>query len=301
MEQGQGEATASTDSKQRAGIRGRLLVLGLVSLMAVVAALGFALTRGNTDGDTEQDAIADLPTPHSITRGGVSYEVGLTSPAGASTNANDPQSVTVYALDIEHPEDPNCSWIDPQARVAAETPDEVRIATFHYSVRRDADDGVQMCGYGTDGSTSGYSAMELHLDSPLGERRLIDEMSGEVIGVLDPHYVPSPAYVPAGYRQAALMHFTPEHGFVALRQFHDRRNGSSLEIRVRSSTAWSRSGKVLSRDRISDADATVTEEDYQRCVSWSPRVGLVAEVCSLTVFLAPLELLRIAKSIAPLD
>lgn len=300
MEQRQGDAAAPVISNRNGGNRGRLLLLGLMSLVVVIATVGYALTRGDDDGGTGQDADEALPTPHSITRDGVTYEIGLASPAGASTDAGNLLAVTVYALDIESPDDPDCSWIDPQARVVAETPDEVRIATFDYSTRADADEGERMCGYSTtNDSASMYKAMELRLAQPLGDRRLVDERSGDVIGVLDARYSPSPRYIPDGYEQTLVMHFTPEDGFVALRQFRDRASGSSLEVHVRSATAWSLSGRVIAEDEVAAAEATVTEEDHQRCVSWSPRPGLVAEVCSLTEFLGPGELLRIARSIPP--
>lgn len=299
MEQRQGDAAAPATSNRKGGNRGRLLLLGLTSLVVVIAALGYVLTRDD-DGDPGQDANGDLPTPHSITRDGVTYEIGPASPAGASTDARNPLTVTVYALDIESPDDPDCSWVDPQARVVAEAPGEVRIATFDYSTRADADEGERMCGYSTtNDSASMYKAMKLRLAQPLGDRRLVDERSGDVIGVLDAGYSPSPRYIPAGYEQTLVMHFTPEDGFVALRQFRDRASGSSLEVQVRSATAWSRSGTVIAAAEVATAEATVTEEEYQRCVSWSPRPGLVAEVCSLTEFLAPRELLRIARSIPP--
>ena len=74
---------------------------------------------------------------------------------------------------------------------------------------------------------------------------------------------------------------------------------NSLRFRTtRQNIRSASSGAVLSRDQVDGHEATVTEEDYQRCVSWTPRAGLVAEVCSLgSSFLPAQELLRVARSV----
>jgi hypothetical protein len=270
-----------------------------LGIALVAAGLGYVLISGEYPWDREQASASDesLPTPRSITRGGVTYKVGPTSPAGATLDPSDPRVLTLYAMDVEAPHQPECSWLDPQARIVEESSDVVRIATFHYSLP--IDDGEEtICSFTISGAdaASQYDAMTLRLRDALGERRLIDERSGEDIGLLDPKYTPTPTYLPAGYQRSMVSHFTPQDSFVALGQYSHRPKASTLEIQVRSTTAWAQLGTVVARDRVADSDAVVTEEDYQRCVSWSPRAGLVAEVCSLGTFLAPSELLRIAES-----
>lgn len=277
----------------------RWVVAGIALLTTAVAAAGLVVTLG---GDDDEPADV-LPSPRSITRDGVTYDVGLTAPAAATLDPADPRAVTIYAFAAEHPEQPECATLEPQARVVEETATTVRIATYAYAVPVEGDEPVS-CFF-TSEPGADYRAMTVRLREPLGERRIVDEKSDEDIGRLDPAYEPTPTYVPRGFRSSpphpmapeGISAFTPEGGFTAISQL-DRDDGASLEIRVRSATAWSESGTVLSRDRVGDHEATVTEEDYQRCASWAPRAGLVAEVCSLgSAFLPPEELLRIARGV----
>lgn len=280
----------------------RRVIAGTALLTAAVAAAGLAVTlvdRGGHDGEP----VDVLPSPRSITRGGVTYDVGLTAPAAATLDPADPRAVTVYAFAAEHPEQPECATLEPQARVIEETATTVRIATYAYTAATEDDEPVLCSFVGEPGAN--YRAMTLRLGEPLGERRIVDEKSDKDIGRLDPAYRPTPTYAPPGFRSRpahpmvpeGMSAFSPESGFIAISQL-DRAPEAHLEIRVRSATAWTESGTVLSRDQVDGHEATVTEEDYQRCVSWTPRAGLVAEVCSLgSSFLPAEELLRVARSV----
>lgn len=280
-------------NRRRAGL---LLALAVVVVTAI-AGVGVALNlSGGDDPAAEADA---LPSPPTITRGGATYRVGPTSPAAAALDPSDGRSVVLYATHIEQPEQPECASLEPRARIVEETDDVVRIATFDYTARQDVTEDL-MCSYTTDSPGSEYRALRLRLSEPLGARRLVDDRSGDDIGHLEADFVPVPAYVPKGFDRSHDSHFTPQGSFLAMRQYHHRRQQSSLEVMVRSATAWQQTGKVLDRASVRGHEATVTEEDYQRCVSWTPRRGLVAEVCSLQEFLPSTELLRIADSVPPL-
>lgn len=303
----EGEGVDRSRHEQRRTFGGVARPLTVVMLiLATVAATTYMLARGATDNNDrrEETSSVPLPTPSSITRNAVAYHIALTSPVGATVDSSDPQALTVYAFDIEQPNRPECSAIDPQVRVVSETAEAVQIATFHYSAPAPDTTESTVCEVlsASGDPSSIYKALTVHLDDGLGARRLIDENSGKEIGVLDRHYAPTPAYVPPGYEQTFRTHYTPKGDFIALSQYQSRSRGSSVMIRVRSQTAWTQLGEVTGHAQVADADATITEDDYQRCVSWSPRGGLVAEVCSdLDTFLSPEELLRIANSLPPIE
>ena len=296
-EDGSGPADTAAPLRRR---RWALAGAGLATLAAASTGLALALTGG--DGGAGASA-NELPSPRSITRDGVTYDVGLVAPQAAAPDPDDPRAVTVYAFAAESPDQPKCSSLEPQARIVDETSTAIRVATYAYTVPVE-DDETLMCAYGGSEPGADYRAMTLRLREPLGERRVIDEKSGKDIGQLDPDYEPVPAYVPRGFvarRTDPMLEgfegFTPEGGFVVYSQF-DRGREEYLEIRIRSATAWSDSGKVLAHDEVRDHEATVSEEDYERCVSWTPRRGLVAEVCSLgSGFLPADELVRVARSV----
>lgn len=275
-------------------------VVALLTAAVLVTGLVVALVAGD---DHDGGPADDLPSPRSITRDGVTYDVGLTVPAAATLDPASPRQVTVYVFAAENPEQPECSTIRPQARLVEETSAAVRIATYAYWVQAEEDEPA-LCSF-TGEPGADYRAMTLTLDEPLGGRRIVDEKSGEDIGHLDPDYVPTPAWVPAGFRPRAdnamfdaFRGFTPEGSFIALSQF-DRGRGTYLEVEVRSATAWRESdGKVLATDDVGDHEATVTEDEHQRCVTWTPRPGLLAQVCSQGESLLPGdELLRVARSV----
>lgn len=293
------EPVPSETTAPRRRRRWALAGVGLVTVAAV--STGLALSKAGHDKGPDASA-DDLPSPRSITRDGVTYDVGLTSPAAAALDPDDPRAVTVYAFAAQNPEQPECSALEPQARVLEETASAVRIATYAYTVPSESDEPV-VCAYASSEPGADYRAMTLHLTEPLGERRVIDERSGKDIGRLDADYEPTPTYLPRGYVSRPsdpvlddFAGFTPEGGFVVYSQF-DRDREAYLEIRVRSATAWSESGEVLDRGEVGGQEASVTEDDYERCVSWAPRRGLVAEVCSAGVQLPADELLRVARSV----
>lgn len=303
----EGEGLDRSPQEQRRTFGGFARPLTVVMLiLATVAATTYMLARGATDnnGRREGTNAVPLPTPSSITRNAVTFHIALTSPVGATLDSSDPRALTVYAFDIEQPKRPECSAIDPQVRVVSETAEAVRIATFDYSAPAPGATESTVCDVlsASGDASSIYKALKVPLDDALGARRLIDEKSGKEIGVLDRHYAPTPAFVPPGYEQTFLTHYTPKGDFIALSQYENRGRGSSLTISLRSQTAWTQLGKVTGHAQVADADATIAEHDDQRCVSWSPRGGLVAEVCSdLDTFLTPEELLRIANSLPPIE
>lgn len=267
--------------------------------MAAVAWVHATGRPGQSDDDVGRKA------GYTLVRDGVTYRREPTSPAAASVDGEDGRRVTIYALDIEHTEQAECSSFDPQARLVAESDTTVRIATSSYAASSGSD-GTRTCGWvrseGEPGSE--YAALRVELAKPLGDRRLVDDRSGKDIGVLDPDYVPTPLRLPAGFAEEWSHPYGPEAGFVALKQFLRRSDASLIEVRVRSRTAWSQSGEVTGHTVVGGAAATVTDEHHERCVTWSPKAGVVAEVCSLTLgdagFLPAEELLGVARSLPPL-
>lgn len=275
-----------------------VLVLALVGGVSTYFLLGDGEQRATVSAARPAP---DRPTPSSIVRHGETFELIESLPSGASLAAGDPRTVTLYAFEADHAEDPRCAFYDPQIQLVEETSEVVRIATYTYQLPTKGD-GTYACGYASGEPSDDYEAMTVQLSEPLGSRRLLDARTGKEIGVLDPDYLPTPSYVPEGFTEEDFTgHFTAADGFMASRQYRTADSRSSIEVRVRALTAWGLSGKVLEHQQVAGVDGTVTEEDYQRCVSWSARSGLVSEVCSLgEEYLSPAELVRIASSIPAL-
>lgn len=272
-------------------------VVALVTAAVLVTGLVVALVAGDDDGGPADD----LPSPRSITRDGVTYDVGLTVPAAATLDPASPREVTVYVFAAENPEQPECSMLRPQARLVEETSTAVRIATYAYWVQAEEDEPVFCSFTGEPGAD--YRAMTLTLDEPLGGRRIVDEKSGEDIGHLDPDYVPTPAWVPRGFTPqlldpmlAPFSGFTPEGGFRVSRMFVRGRD-ASIDVDVRTSTGCCETGDVVSHDDVGGHEATIAEDAHHRCVSWSPLPGIVTDVCSAGTLLSADELLRVARSV----
>lgn len=194
-----GAGTARTDGPGPRRTRRWALIGAAVATLAAASA-GAALTLANGDGDGQDGDPADsLPSPRSITRDGVTYDVGLTSPEAAALDPDDPRAVTVYVFAGESAEQPECSMLEPRARIVEETSSAVRIATYVYRVPIEGDESIS-CGFASSTPGADYRAMTLHLSEPLGERRVIDERSGQDIGHLDEDYAPIPAHLPVGFR-----------------------------------------------------------------------------------------------------
>ncbi len=275
----------------------RVVSLGL---LAVLALAGGGATVAQLTGDSSPESAAEeLPGARTIERGGVTYAISPAPPAGAIAGA-DGTSVTVFQLQLGHPGDTECVSLEPKAKVAEESATEVRVVAYAYTVNQSvSESSCARADIAPAGPT--YAPTELTLQEPLGDRALIDVTTGEAIGMLDPTYAPEPAYVPDGYRQALVTHFVPEDDFVALRQYRNLELDSSIEISVRSRTAWHEDGTVLGREEVGGKPATITENDYQRCLSWSPRHGLVFQVCDdlAGIDTTTATLVRVAQSIAP--
>ena len=266
------------------------------------ASAGVVLATTGDDG-VAPEAADEMPSPRSITRDGVRYDVAPTAPAAAALDPDDPRAVTVYVFAAESAEQPECSMLEPRARVVEETSSAVRIATYIYRVPIEDDESIS-CGFVTDTPGSDYRAMTMRLSKPLGQRRLLDEQSGEDIGHLGPGYEPIPAWVPPGFAPRRLdpmlglsSEFTPEGDFRVGRQFVRGRHGF-LDVEVRSATGCcDETGKAVSHHDVGGHEATVTQDAYHRCVSWTPLPGLVTAVCSAGALLPADELLRVARSV----
>lgn len=293
---GSGPADTAAPLRRR---RWALAGAGLATLAAASTGLTLALTGGDGGAGASAD---EMPSPRSITRDGVTYEVGLTSPAAAALDPDDPKAVTVYVFAGESAEQPECSMLEPRARIVEQTSSAVRIATYVYRVPIEGDESIS-CGFVTSTPGADYRAMTMHLSEPLGQRRLVDEQSGEDIGHLEHDYDPTPGWLPSGFAPRDLdpmldlySGFTPEGDFRVSRQYVRGRDGF-LDVDVRSSTGCCEMGDAVSHTDVGGHEATITENDYHRCVSWSPLPGIVTDVCSTRTLLPADDLLRVARSV----
>jgi hypothetical protein len=142
-----------------------------------------------------------------------------------------------------------------------------------------------------------YADLPVRLSRPLGSRTLFDADSGLAIGFVEDLAAPTPSYLPAGYTGGAVVPAGPGGAGPVVRQYDH--GGDSIEIHARSATGWSAPDDVLATTTVAGHGATVFQESYQRCVSWSQDPGILLEVCSLTdgAELPSAELLKIARSL----
>ncbi|MCW2784059.1 MAG: hypothetical protein JWP74_576 [Marmoricola sp.] len=277
--------------------RGWLVAAG-IGLGAMVGAV--VITVMIASEHSTHASVSQLPKPRTLIRGDTTYDIEQSSPAGAAVSISDPRRVTLYVESVESPDKPTCASLDPKVRLISETSDAVRVASYHYTVKAHSGSVIN-CSFITSGDSADmYADLQIKLKEPLGRRTLIDDRSGKAIGLLDAQYAPTPGRIPVGYRRDLVNHYTARNNFVALTQYQ---NGTaSLEIRVRSATAWARQGTVTGHSEVDGLPATASEASYEHCVDWEPRSGLIAEVCSLAQrdFLPTADLLQIARSLPPL-
>jgi hypothetical protein len=272
---------------------GRLRTIPLAVLLL------FAVSCASAAGKASQAEPGEkMPSPATTVERGVTYSVQSVRAAAAATDAGDPTAITVFIFKMDEPTNPPCAQLNPTARVQRQDERSVVVGSFAYRV---PSKGSIRCSYlELENGASPYAQVQLHLQAPLGSRALIDENSGELIGIANDQQVPTPGYVPAGYRPTSLTQtFNARSGFVGLRQYRSN-SGGDIEIRLRSATASSESGTVLLRTSVRAAQAVITQEDYQRCVWWTDSAHLVREVCSLApggTYLSSGVLLRIARGL----
>ena len=275
-----------------------LLVTTLVVGTLLVGVAWATRDRGDSGACSGVDT-APLPSPNHLVRDGVTYRITRTPASGATVSSRSADSVTVYSPELVHPTDPACTSLRPRAVLVDESPTSVRIATFDYQAPGEGQED-RSCMFVSAGSgRTDLRPLRVRLREPLGTRSLVDDHTGKVIGLAMRGQVPTPGYVPTGFRQTLVEDFTPEHDFVAVRQYTSKT--SSIEVQLRSATTGGPSGRTLSRERVQGHEARVSEESHQRCVSWSPRPGLVSQVCSLdegSRYLEPRVLVRIAQSVS---
>jgi hypothetical protein len=271
---------------------GRLRTIPLALLL--LFAVSCASAAGNA---SHAEPGNKLPSPATTVERGVTYSVQSVRAAAAATDIGDPTAITVFLFNMDQPTNPPCAQLNPTARVQRQDERSVVVGSFAYRVPTK---GSIRCTYLSDANSAPpYKQVRLHLQAPLGSRSLIDESSGELIGIANDQQVPSPGYVPAGFRPTGFTQaFNARSGFVGLRQYRD--GSSSIELLLRSPTASAERGTVLGRTTIKGMPAVITQESYQRCVRWTDSAHLVREVCSLAPggrYLSSDVLLRIAGSL----
>lgn len=272
-------------------------------LMVTAASCASDAARGGSEpvgvaGGGASVPSVPLPTPRVITRHGVRYQVSAVAPAVAMRDASNPDLVKVFVFQSEDASHPECSELSPLARVADQNANAVVVAAFAY--RKPSTGKVGCVSIRSVNSPPAYAKLTLHLREPLGSRMLIDAKTGRVIAIAERQLPPTPSYMPTGYQQSLVEPFDASSDFLAIRQYHagDR----TLEIRLRSATAWAQDGTVVDKLDVAGHTATVTDQSYERCLTWSDSDNLIREVCSLATtsnYLSADQLLRIADSLHP--
>jgi hypothetical protein len=279
----------------------------VVALLALAGLAATLLPRLGADPSRDVPAARSLspkpmhvalPKPRTIVRDGTVYTVGLVAPMGAERVATAADEVKVFTDEEYDAKQPYCNAIQPSARVTHEDADSVTIAISDYA-RRPLPHRVGCYYYETEAPTlpKHYTTIAVHLAGPLGNRRLIDARTHEPIGLIPMPERPDPGYLPSGYVKSENESFAQSEDLIAIGEY--RRGGDSIEIRFRSRTAWTLDGNIIGHATVHGAPATITNESYERCVSWSDPPGIVREVCSLSNagFLPSSTLLKIADSL----
>lgn len=274
----------------------RVLTVGLL-----MTALAGCASQGSSAGGASLppgSLPVSLPTPATITRHGITYHVAAVAPAAATRDAADPNAVEIFVFQSEDRSYPRCSSLAPLARVAGENRRTVFVAAFAYQKPSTGD--VRCVSSQPEGDESAYARLTLHLHAALGSRTLIDVKTGRTIGISERQQPPTPSWLPVGYRQSLVEPFDAEADFLAIRQY--QRKAQTIEIRVRSASAWVPDGTVVDRVDVAGQRATLTDQSYERCLTWTGDDGLISEVCSLNAvanYLSPNQLVRIARSLHP--
>ena len=318
------------DPAPRTARASRRLVLSLIGVVLLAVVCGIAvlnrgrgpdLATGSAPTHLRPMKVA-LPRPPSITLDGETYRVEQT---GASAISPTPAGLRVWVFDAEGGS-PGCTHVRPSARVVAQRSRVVVVAAFDYSGYEAAQGSGRSCAYaesstvtgtglstGTSSSTGTlstlgtssdespstlYKGISLHLSAPLGNRTVVDARSGDVLGVTGRFHDLAPHFVPSGYSPDLHQSFSPSSEFVALRQY---RNGQDvIEIRGRSGSSPLEGARTIGTTTVDGVRARITDENYERCVSWGDRDGFARQVCSLTEKsprLNPAQLTRIARSL----
>jgi hypothetical protein len=272
-------------------------------LLALVGVFGVLVGSGCTSTLPPERLLVlpsvPLPTPRTIVRHGVTYRMAEVAPAAAMLDRAQPDEIQLLVFRAENHSYPQCSQLSPSARVVRETADKVFVVAFAYGKRVSGNVG---CSYSRLSTAPAlYATLTLHLQEAVGSRVLVDVKTGQFIGIAADQRPPTPSYVPSGYRQSLVNSFNADNYFVAVRQFTS--GNHIIEIRLRSATAWQQNGKVVGNTDIAGHFATVTDQNDERCVSWTDDQRLIREVCSLSTrggaYLSTDQLEGIAQSLTP--
>lgn len=143
------------------------------------------------------------------------------------------------------------------------------------------------------------------LRQPLGRRTLVDA-DGRPEPVLDAATVPTPSYVPAGYRQTALGGSPTTGSFRNYERFPWPADGSELELLIHQQLPPLRplpEEQELARGTVLGHPARVVQSGgniaVQRCVTWSdrPYVWSICTAGGSRPDVSTAQLLRIANSL----
>lgn len=267
-----------------------------VLLIAGVVVTALLLSPAGNSPSGAVPAPVPLPTPRTISRQGVTYDVGPVRPVAAGRDPARPAVIELFVDRTSDPHQPICSQLRPSARVVSEDESSVHVATFAY--RKPTKRKTYSCYEYSTTNHPPYAKLTVQLREPLGGRTLVDVTSGADIGMVVGMRPPTPGYVPAGYRLTFSRPAGIRSDFIAVRQY--ARGSESVEIRTRSATAWGQFGTVIDHADVAGHDATISDEKWERCVAWTTAPGVVQEVCSQNsdkAFLDEAVLLDIARSL----
>ena len=272
----------------------------LLGVLAVIAGLVYATS---TSGGPPSAAYAvPLPSPHSIVRNGHTYDVRQ-APVVAASAHRDPQVITLYVMSSGPSQYPECDSLSPRITVVQQDASTVAVAGFSYRVRSRSK--YVGCTFGLSCSKPLYASITVRLAAPLAGRTIVDAHTGNHVGVLGGQRLPTPSYLPAGFR---AQHDDEVPGgdpdrlnppcVMDLAASYANRAGRSFDVRL-SSASNALGGRHASSTVVIDGHpGRVMTSPYETCVDWEQPVGLLTEVCTTAKHGVPTaELIKVARGL----
>jgi hypothetical protein len=274
--------------------------LGLVVLLAVVAGV-FLLDRapGHRQARNTLGSAGAHPNRHAAA---VLQNVPNAGISAVVLVPGDPRALDVVVEQSK--ESGACSLVLPKAMIVSQDNGIVRLRASGESyvpLSKSAasiggvPDVLVMC------AVRGYLGIRVHLDRPLGHRRVVDD-GGSVVVPLDPADDPQPAYLPPGFAalsshriDVAAGHLTAERRYV--------RVGEVLELQAgQASSLVHPALRVTGSARVGGHRAVLAADAGTRCLSWPEDSGLLRELCDYPgsgTAMRLVTLLRMARSVHP--
>jgi hypothetical protein len=235
--------------------------------------------------------------PPTVTYRGHVYHRG---PAEAEAAFVDAQaSTTLQVLIRVFPDSGKyqCVRIRPSATVSGESDSQVTVSAEIYQL---AAQPTVPCFL----PPPDFQRFTLHLSRPLGQRSIVNAVDRSVVPVIDPSDLPTPTYLPAGYRQVRVIpaSLTPQvlnGGRVFVR--------GQLQLTVsvgppRELSSYDNAPELVTE--VAGGRAEVHVDENGRCITWPTRPGIARQVCSASdaadpgaPILSATELVKIARGL----